>query len=77
MGNSNGIPIDLSKYNLSDIDNNKEIDVYEFENIYEKKTGNKPSSEDWLNFMKCDTNHNYIISVSEYISYMQKNKKTS
>ena len=75
MGNSSGTPIDLSKYNLSDIDTNREIDVYEFENIYETKTGDRPSSKDWLNFMKCDTNHNYRISVAEYIAYMQKKKE--
>jgi Ca2+-binding EF-hand superfamily protein len=71
MGNSSGKSIDTSKYDLSDLDNNREIDVYEFENIYEKKTGDRPSSKDWLNFMKCDKNHNYKISIGEYIQYMQ------
>ena len=70
MGNTQSF-VDLTKYNLTDINNDGYISMEEFENIYVDKTGQRPSWNDWLKFMKCDKTNDFKISVKEYMNYMQ------
>ncbi len=75
MGNCESCNVDLSKYDLTDLDKNRHISMEEFENIYVIKTGERPSWTDWLKFMECDKTNDYHISVGEYIEYMCSSKQ--
>ena len=72
MGNNvnKGIPdIDLSKFNLADMNKDSIISMEEFEFIYVSKTGQRPSWQDWYKFMLCDVHKTFTISRNEFINF--------
>ena len=73
MGNSNSKTTQrLNKFYLADFDNNDYITMEEFETIYVKKTGLRPSWKDWKKFLKCDLNNDYCITKEEFLKYFSE-----
>ena len=62
----------LNKFYKADLDRNELFTMEEFENIYVKKTGLRPSWKDWMKYMKCDLDNRYCITKDEFLKYFSE-----